>query len=74
MGQLTDTNNLNFTLLIFYTNFYITFSLHLILSYILLTFFYFIHINFVVVFICFWCKYIAKKPILQIKNIYLNIG
>ena len=27
VGQLTDTNNLNFTLLIFYTNFYIFSSL-----------------------------------------------
>ena len=39
-GQLTDTNNLNFTLLIFYTNFYISFSLFLSNLYIINPFFF----------------------------------
>ena len=70
MGQLTDTNNLNFTLLIFYTNFYISFNLFS-QFYILLTLYFFVsHACFVALFSCFWCKYMAKTLMLQIKNIY----
>ena len=74
MGQLTDTNNLNFTLLIFYTNFYINSLVHLSFSSIFINLFYILKsIRYLALFPCFWCKYMAKKSMLQIKNAYHNI-
>ena len=76
MGQLTDTNNLNFTLLIFYTNFYINSLVHLSFSFIYINLFLSLKksIKFLALFPCFWCKYMAKKSMLQIKNTYRRIA